>query len=144
MAEELSRNADLHDQSKESHIMDTDRIRWSADLLQSLTLRVDKRLQKYWANFSAHIPKAASSKAWVCGRSFAGTTGSNPTDDIDVCLFRALCVVKKRTMRRADHSSRGVLPSVVYECDRETSIIRKTWPTRGCCAMGKKNSSHRK
>jgi hypothetical protein len=23
-------------------------------------------------------------------------------------------------------------------CDREASIMRRPWPTRGCCAMGKK------
>ena len=26
---------------------------------------------------------------------------------------------------------------VVSECDREASIMRKPWPTRGCCAMEK-------
>jgi hypothetical protein len=26
----------------------------------------------------------------------------------------------------------------VCECDRETSIIRRPWPTRGCCAMEKR------
>ena len=34
------------------------------------------------------IPGVARSKAWVCGRSLAGTVGSNPAGDIDVCLFR--------------------------------------------------------
>ena len=24
----------------------------------------------------------------------------------------------------------------VPECDREASIVRKPWPTGGCCAMG--------
>ena len=44
-------------------------------------------------------------------------------------------------MRGAGHSSRGVVPTVVLpECDREASIIRSPWPTRGCCAMGKKLS----
>jgi len=32
---------------------------------------------------------------------------------MDVCLLQMLCVVRKRSLRRADHSSRGVLPSVV-------------------------------
>jgi hypothetical protein len=26
----------------------------------------------------------------------------------------------------------------VSECNREASIMRRPWPTRGCCAMGKK------
>jgi hypothetical protein len=43
---------------------------------------------------------------------------------------RGLCV-------GADHSSRGGLPSVVcLECDREASIMKRPWPTRGFCAMG--------
>jgi hypothetical protein len=25
----------------------------------------------------------------------------------------------------------------VSECDREASIMRRPWPTRGCCAIGK-------
>jgi hypothetical protein len=45
------------------------------------------------------------------------------------------------SLSRADHSSRGVLPIVVYfgvsECVGEASIMRRPWPTRGCCAMGK-------
>ena len=37
-------------------------------------------------------------------------------------------------LRRVDHSSRGVLPSVVRltGCDREASLMRRPWPT-GCC-----------
>jgi hypothetical protein len=27
----------------------------------------------------------------------------------------------------------------VPECDREASMVRRPWPTRGCCAMGKKS-----
>ena len=32
------------------------------------------------------MPFATQSKAWDCGRSLAGTTGSNPVGGIDVCL----------------------------------------------------------
>ena len=38
---------------------------------------------------------------------------------------------------RADHYSRGILPSVMSECDRETSIMKMPWLTRGSCAMKK-------
>ena len=87
---------------------------------------------------SLPIPVAARTKASVCGRSLAGIVGSNPTGGMHVCLLWVLCVV--RSLRRADHLSRGVLPSVVcLKCDREASIMRSPWPTRGCCAMGKKN-----
>jgi len=66
------------------------------------------------------IPVAAQSKACVCGRSIAGFVGYNPAGGMDVCLLWMLCVVRKRSPRRADHSSRGVLPSVVSECDHES------------------------
>jgi hypothetical protein len=26
----------------------------------------------------------------------------------------------------------------VSECDRESLLMRRSWPTRGCCAMGEK------
>jgi hypothetical protein len=32
----------------------------------------------------------------------------------------------------------GVTQSGVSECDREASIMRRPWPTRGCCTMKKK------
>jgi hypothetical protein len=37
---------------------------------------------------------AARSKAWACSHSFAGIVGSNPAEDMDVCLLWVLCVVK--------------------------------------------------
>jgi hypothetical protein len=33
------------------------------------------------------IPVAVRSKTWVCGLSFTGIVGSNPTGDMDVCLL---------------------------------------------------------
>jgi hypothetical protein len=70
---------------------------------------------------------AARSKARVCGRSLAGIVGSNPAGGLDVCLSCVLCVVRYRSLRRADHSFRGVLPSLMclIECDREVSIMRR-------------------
>jgi hypothetical protein len=55
----------------------------------------------------------------VCGRSLVGIGGSNPAGGMDVCLLWVSCVVRQRFLRRADHSSRGVLPSVVclYDCE---------------------------
>jgi hypothetical protein len=40
-------------------------------------------------------------------------SGSNPARGMDVSLLRVLCVVRQRSLRRADHSSRGVLLSGV-------------------------------
>jgi hypothetical protein len=67
--------------------------------------------------------------------------GSKTPEDMDICLLWVLYVVRERSLRRADHSSRGVLPSVVRlsECDREASIMRRPWSTKGCCAIGNKN-----
>jgi hypothetical protein len=28
----------------------------------------------------------------------------------------------------------------VSECDREASTMRRSWPTRGCCTIGKENN----
>jgi hypothetical protein len=75
----------------------------------------------------------------VCGRSLPGIAGSNPAGFMDVCLLWVLCVVRL-SLRQTDHSSRGVIPSMVCltEWDREASIMRRSWTTRGCCAMGGK------
>jgi hypothetical protein len=56
-------------------------------------------------------------KAMVYGRLLAGYAGSNPDRDIKVCCV--LCVVRSRCLRRADPSSREVLPTVVCltKCD---------------------------
>ena len=61
----------------------------------------------------ALIPVAARSTAWVCGRSLLGTAGSNPTWRMYVCLLWVLCVVRQKYLRQADHSPRGILPTVV-------------------------------
>ena len=46
-------------------------------------------------------------------RSPAEIVGSNPTGGMDICLLWVSCVVRYRSLRRADHSSRGVLPTVL-------------------------------
>ena len=58
-------------------------------------------------------PAAARSEVWVCSRSLAGIVGSNPAGGMDVCLLWLLCVVSYGSLRRADHSSREVLLSVM-------------------------------
>ena len=39
-------------------------------------------------------PVAALSKAWVCGRSLAGSAGSNTVGDVYICLLWALFIVR--------------------------------------------------
>ena len=60
------------------------------------------------------IAVTARANASVWGLSHLGTADSNPAGGMDVCLLRALCVVRQRSLRRADHSSRGVLQSAVW------------------------------
>jgi len=67
----------------------------------------------------------------VCGLCLTGIVGSNSAGGTDVSLLWALCVVSWRSLHRADHSSREVLPNVVCKCDRKALKVRKSWPTRG-------------
>jgi len=53
----------------------------------------------------------ARSKAWVCGLSLAGIAGSNPRDIMDASCH---C---QRALRWADPSPKGIVTSVVSECD---------------------------
>ena len=59
---------------------------------------------------------AVRSEVWVCGRSLAGIAGSNPAVGMVVSLSCGCCVLSEEmSLRRADHSSRGVLPSVMVK-----------------------------
>jgi len=80
------------------------------------------------------IPVAARTKTWVYSRPLTGNAGSNLDGGMDVCI---VCVVRLRSLHRDQHSSRGVLPSVVCltECGREASIMWRLWST-GYCVMG--------
>jgi hypothetical protein len=48
----------------------------------------------------------------MCARSLGVTVGSSPTVGIHVCLVSVVCC--QRFLRRADHTSRGVLQTIVY------------------------------
>ena len=84
---------------------------------------------------------AARSKAWVSGRSRARIAVSNPATGMNVFSWK-FCQVE--SLRQADHTSRGVLPSVacLNECDREVLITKRPWPTRGCCSVEKTKQQH--
>jgi len=58
------------------------------------------------------MPGALRSKAWFCNRFLAGIVGSNPAGGIDICLLR-MFFLSESSLRRADHSFRAVLSSVV-------------------------------
>jgi len=61
------------------------------------------------------VPVSARSKAWVWGCLPAEIVGLN-SSWWHVCLsvVSVVCCAGLRSLRRADHSSRGVLPNVVY------------------------------
>ena len=50
--------------------------------------------QAFCSGIKPPIPAVVRSKAYVCGRSLAGTVGSNPAEGMDVCLLLVLCVVR--------------------------------------------------
>ena len=63
------------------------------------------------------IPVATQSKAQVCGRSPPEIVVSNTTGGMDACCECSVC--QERSLRQADPSSRGLLPTVV----RPMSVI---------------------
>jgi hypothetical protein len=84
------------------------------------------------------IPVSARSKAWVSCRSLAGIVGSNPTGRMDVSLVSVVCFQVKVSASGWSLVQRSRTACGVSECYREASIMRRPWPTRGCCAMEKK------
>ena len=83
------------------------------------------------------MPVASGFKASVCSHSLAEITGSNPAGSMDVSLF-GVCVLSGRGP--CDGMINRPEECDVSEYDREASIMRRPWPTRGCCAMEKKVS----
>jgi len=87
---------------------------------------------------SLPIPMAVRSKAWVCGRSPAGTASSNPAGRTNTCLLWVLlCCQVEVSATGWSLVQRSPTECGVSECVREVSIMRRSWPTRGCCS--KKN-----
>jgi hypothetical protein len=77
---------------------------------------------------------AARSKAWVCGRSLAGVAGSFAAGGLGVC--RECCVLSGRVCDGPITDPESPTECGVSECDREPSILRRSWSTAGCCARG--------
>ena len=44
---------------------------------------------------------------------FEPKISNDPTGGMDICLLWVSCIVRQRSLRRADHSSRRVLPTVL-------------------------------
>ena len=92
-----------------------------------------------WRGWQPEMPFSQSQwpRCLSCGYTashFLGLRVRIPQEVWMSCLLWVLYVV--RSLRRADRSSRGFLPSVcVSECEFETSIMRRPCPTRGFCAI---------
>jgi len=56
---------------------------------------------------------AERSKGWVCSRSLAGFLISNPAGGMESVSCECCVLSSRGLLRRAGHSSRGFLPSVV-------------------------------
>jgi hypothetical protein len=59
------------------------------------------------------IPVAPRSKTWLCGRTFTGIAGSNSTGGKD--MSHCVLCFRFKSLIQADHSPRGVLPSVILK-----------------------------
>jgi len=76
------------------------------------------------------IPVAEQSKAWVCGRSLAGIVGSNPTGGHG-CLLFVVCCQLEVSVSGWSLVQRSPTECGVSECDRESLIMKRPWPTGG-------------
>ena len=82
------------------------------------------------------VQMAARPKAWVCGHSPAGISGSNlPGGGMDVTCF-ICCQVSASGWSLVQ---RSLTECGVSECDHESLTMRRPWPTEGCCAVVKKD-----
>jgi len=77
-------------------------------------------------------PMTARSKVCVCSHSLAGIAGLNPARGMDLSVVSVVWCRVERLLWKADHSSTGVLPSVICQptCDLETAVTRRPRPTR--------------
>jgi hypothetical protein len=70
-------------------------------------------------------------KAKVCGRSLAGSTGSNPAGSMDVC--RKCCVLSGSGLCDGPiNRPESPTDCGVSLCDPKTSRMKRPWPALGC------------
>ena len=65
-------------------------------------------------NASEILSETGADDAGRSGRSLAGTATSSPAEGIDLSLASVVCC--QRSLRRADPSFRGVLPTMACHC----------------------------
>ena len=82
------------------------------------------------------IPVAAWSKACVCGRSLAGTGGFESCQGYGcLSLVSVVCCQVEVSATGWSLVQRSSTDNGVSECDRETSIMRRPWPSTGCSSI---------
>jgi len=84
-------------------------------------------------------PVTARSKVSVCGHSLVGNMSSDAAEGMKISLLWVLCVVRYRYLGRPDHSSRGVLSSVVSPM----SVIAKPRTGRPWPEIGSKSNKEK-
>ena len=82
-------------------------------------------------------PVAARSKTLVCGRSFGGIVGSNPSGDMDVCC--ECCVLSGRGLCD-ELITRPEKWCVVVRDQKKPQKMRRPWPAVGRSATGNKTN----
>jgi len=71
---------------------------------------------------------AARPKAWICGRSLAGIVGLNSAGGMVACFLCLLCVLRFSAVGQS-LVQRSRTECGVPECDREASVLNRSWPT---------------
>jgi hypothetical protein len=80
------------------------------------------------------IPVAARSKAWVCGHCLRVRIPPGAS----LYLVSVVCCQVEVSASGRSLVQRSPTECGESDCDREASIMRGPWPTRGCCVIGKK------
>jgi len=79
------------------------------------------------------VPVEARYTAWVCGRPVCRDVSSNPAEGMDVCLLWVLCVVRYKSLRRADHPVYSSAFKVVFISSLLREFVRASMLERAKC-----------
>jgi hypothetical protein len=82
------------------------------------------------------ITVAARFKAWIGGGRLLGVWVRIPPEGVE--FVSCECYQLEVSATGSSLACRSPTDCGVSECDREAWIIRRPWPTRGCCIMGEK------
>jgi hypothetical protein len=83
------------------------------------------------------MPVGARSKARGCNRSFAGIGFEPRRRHRYLSLVAVVCCQAEVSALGWSIVQRSPTEWAVFESDRESSIMRRLWPNRGCCVIKK-------